>query len=378
MVMLYYIGYYTCDLLRKEKRMVAPAAENKMGYVINALSEAMDEPFVVVTPAQTGLRRFFAGNSLELKTNVSLKTFPTFSSKIKLLRGLGHVLTRCSFLWYLMKNIKQEDHLLVYHSLAYMNVIRWIQKIKKCKLIIEVEELYSDVTCDAQQREKEIAYLQTADSYLFITDLLRKEIDTQKQSVLSHGTYQALPNYGCRFDDGRIHVVYAGTFCKVKGGAYAAIAAAEYLDERYTLEVLGGGSKEENAAVQDLIREVSAKTKCKIKYAGYKTGKDFDSYIQACHIGLSTQQPDGKYNATSFPSKILMYMSNGLRVVSVRIPAIETSAVGERVYYYDSQDPKEIARVIRSVALDDGYDSRTHLEVLHKDFVEELRKLLNG
>ena len=73
-----------------------------------------------------------------------------------------------------------------------------------------------------------------------------------------------------------------------------------------------------------------------------------------------------------------MYMSNGLRVVSVRIPAIETSAVGDRIYYYDNQDPKEIARVIRSVALDDGYDSRAHLNVLHRDFVEELKRLLNG
>ena len=96
------------------------------------------------------------------------------------------------------------------------------------------------------------------------------------------------------------------------------------------------------------------------------------------HIGLSTQPIDAGFNTTSFPSKVLMYMSNGLRVVSVRIPAIETSSVGDRIYYYDNQDPKEIARVIRSVALDDGYDSRAHLNVLHGDFVEGLKRLLNG
>ena len=376
--MLYYIGYYSCDSIAEEKRSANPAAANKMGYLIHALGEALNEPFTVVSPAGTKEHRFFRGSCAKLPGGVFLRTFPTFSSKHRLLRGGGHLLTRLSFLLYLLLKVRREEHLLVYHSLAYQNVIRWICKLKKCRLTIEVEEIYSDVTGNTRQRESEINYLQTADSYLYITELLRNEVDAQKASVLYHGTYRALPDYGMRFDDDRIHVVYAGTFRKAKGGVYTAIAAAEYLDHRYTLEILGGGSEEENAAVQELIREVSEKTKCKIKYVGYKSGKDFDSYIQACHIGLSTQQAVSKFNATSFPSKVLMYMSNGLRVVSVRIPAVETSAVGDRVYYYDKQDPKEIARVIRSVTLDDGYDSRAHLNVLHRNFVEQLKRLLNG
>jgi len=110
---------------------------------------------------------------------------------------------------------------------------------------------------------------------------------------------------------------------------------------------------------------------------GFKSGKDFNAYIQACHIGLSTQQADAKFNGTSFPSKVLMYMSNGLRVVSVRIPAVETSAVGDSIFYYDKQDGEEIANVIRSVNLDDGYNSRKQLADLHNRFVKQLAKLLS-
>lgn len=376
--MVYYIGYYNCDAIRNEQRAAAPAAENKMGYIITALAQALRKPFEVVTPAETGLCRFFGGRKQEIQKDVVLKTFPTFSSKNKILRGTAHLLTRASFFAYLLTHVQKEDHLLVYHSLAYQKMIGFIQKLKKCRLTIEVEELYADVIGDEKARKAEIEGLQTADSYLFITELLRQEVNIEKPSILSHGTYLALPEYGFRFDDDRIHVVYAGTFRKAKGGVYTAIAAAEYLDDRYTLEVLGKGTDEENAAVQALIEEVSKKTRCRIRYAGFKSGQDFNAYIQACHIGLSTQQIDGKFNGTSFPSKVLMYMSNGLRVVSVRIPAVETSAVGEQVYYYDRQDAREIAEVVRSVSMEDGYDSRGHLKQLHDDFVEKLRVLLKG
>jgi len=374
---IYYVGYYTCDQFREEERIVAPAAENKMGYILSSLSEISEAPITVVSAAQTKLRRLIKGNRKEIKDSVFLKTFSSFNSKLKIFRILGHTLTRVSFLLYLLKNVKREDNLVVYHSLAYKGIIKCIHKLKKCNLTIEVEELYSDVTGDERQREKEIRYLQIADSYIFITELLKNEVNIKKPSVISHGTYLSMPDYGFRFEDGRIHVVYAGTFRKAKGGAYTAIEAAQYLDSRYVLEVLGGGSEEENRAVKQLIQEVSQKTDCKINYVGFKSGKDFNAYIQACHIGLSTQQADAKFNGTSFPSKVLMYMSNGLRVVSVRIPAVETSAVGDSIFYYDKQDGEEIANVIRSVNLDDGYNSRKQLADLHNRFVKQLAKLLS-
>lgn len=375
---IYYVGYYTCDKTRSEERIVAPAAENKMSYIISALSSASNTPVTVVSAAQTKAKRFIKGSKQEIQKGAFLKSFSSFNSKLKIFRAFGHMLTKSSFFMYLLKNVKRGDNLLVYHSLAYKGIIKLIHKFKKCKLTIEVEELYSDVSGDVRQREKEIRYLQTADSYIFITELLKNEVNTEKPSVISHGTYLSVPDYGFRFDDGQIHVVYAGTFRKAKGGAYTAIEAAEHLDSRYTLEVLGGGSEEENQAVKELIQKVSQKTDCKINYAGFKSGKDFNEYIQACHIGLSTQQADARFNGTSFPSKVLMYMSNGLRVVSVRIPAVESSAVGDSITYYDKQDGEEVARAVRSVSLNDTYNSRNRLDKLHRLFTEGLKQLLLG
>ncbi|MBQ8056712.1 MAG: glycosyltransferase [Ruminococcus sp.] len=375
--MIYYLGYYNCDQIRSESRLAAPATENKMKYILSALTEACDEEITVVSPAQTKLCRFVKGRKLRIGDNVVLKTFSSFNSKNKLVRIFGHLLTRLNLIYYLLKNVNKDDHLVVYHSLVFMNILKLLKKYKKFGLTIEVEELYSDVTENEEQRKKEIEYLQIADSYIFITELLRKEVNDKKPFAISHGTYSAVSDLGFSFNDDKVHVVYAGTFRKAKGGAFTAIPVAQYLDENYVLEILGSGSKEEVEEVKKEIEEVSKESRCMVNYVGFKSGDDFNSYIQACHIGLSTQLADAKFNATSFPSKVLMYMSNGLRVVSVRIPAIETSKVGEHIYYYDEQNAEEIAKVIKSVQLVDEYDSRKVLDVLHKDFVKQFNSLLH-
>jgi len=376
--MLYYIGYHNCSAIEDEERITAPAAVNKMNYIISALVEATGKELEVVSPAETRAHRIIKGKKQKIQNGVMLKTFLSFSSRHKMFRALGHLCTRASLLCYLYKNVQGDDHIIVYHSLALIGVVKFLKKRKKCKLTIEVEELYSDVTENAKLKQKEIKYLQIADNFIFITNLLRKEVNAEKTSIISHGTYRSIPDYKHCFDDDKIHVAYAGTFRQVKGGALTAISAAEFLDENYVLEVLGNGSDTDIQAVKDRIGEVSQRTKCKINYVGFKSGDEFNSYMQACHIGLSTQQAEAKFNATSFPSKILMYMSNGMRVVSVRIPAVETSAVGGYVYYYDNQDAKEIATVIKSVVFNDQYNSRYLLDDLHKDFLQQLRLLLHG
>ena len=142
------------------------------------------------------------------------------------------------------------------------------------------------------------------------------------------------------------------------------------------LHILGNGSKPDTERVIKKIEQVSSKSKCEIVFDGYKTGKDFDEFIQSCHIGLSTQQPDGKYNASSFPSKVLMYMSNGLPVVSIRIPASENSGVSEYIYYYDKPDPQEIANAIMKLPADYKYDPSGRLDELHEAFARDLSAFL--
>ena len=375
--MIYYLGYYNCEQIAAEKRIAAPPAMNKMGYIISVLSEIDCGMAMVVSPCETYLNHYVKGGIHKLNDCLSLKTFGSFQSKNKIIRGLGHIWTKAQLLLFLMTHVKLDDTVIVYHSLALMTVVEKLKKAKKCNLIIEVEELYSDVREDSVLREKELAYLQISDQYIVITELLNEQVNLQnKPRIISHGTYRTVPKYGKKFNDGKTHVVYAGSFNPVKGGAITAIETAEFLDENYVLHILGNGSKPDTERVIKKIEQVSSKSKCEIVFDGYKTGKDFDEFIQSCHIGLSTQQPDGKYNTSSFPSKVLMYMSNGLPVVSIRIPAVESSAVGEYIYYYDVSAPQNISQAIMSVDLNKCFDIRGKLDELDSKFKEDLKKLI--
>lgn len=377
--MIYYLGYYSCEKNAEEKRHAAPAAINKMGYIISVLSEREETETTVVSPAETELGKYVKGTSCKLCERVTLKTFDSIRGRSKLVRLFGHMLTQRQMLRFLKKNIGKDDTLIVYHSLALMKHVEKIKRSKGCKLIIEVEELYSDVKENEALRKKEISYLQIADGYIVITELLNQEINlANKPCVISHGTYRVVPDYGERREDGKIHVVYAGSFNPVKGGACSAVEAAAYLDEKYVLHVLGKGTDAHRAIVLQKMEEIAKRARCEIRFDGYKTGEEFDRFVQSCHIGLSTQQPDGKYNASSFPSKVLMYMSNGLPVVSVRIPAVASSSVGEYVSYYDEPRPEKIAEAIRGVSFKERRDVRQRLCELDAAFGEALFRLLTG
>ena len=260
-----------------------------------------------------------------------------------------------------------------------INVISLLKKMKKYNIILEVEEIYSDVKNDLNKRKKELKYLQLADKYIFITEMLNKEVNKKdKPYIICHGTY----NYEKKldrivFNDNKIHCVYAGTFDFLKGGVLASIDSAQYLSNNYCIHILGFGSEEQIDNVKEIIDKVNNKKGARVIYEGLKTGEDYIRFIQSCDIGLSTQNPDAAFNATSFPSKILSYMSNGLRVVSIRIPAIETSDIGKYMYYYDKQTPKDIANAIMNVNLKDDYDSRKIVKDLDKKFKKDLKELLD-
>ena len=209
--------------------------------------------------------------------------------------------------------------------------------------------------------------------------MLNAEVNIEnKPFLIIYGTYQVENDRHCSFDDDKIHVVYAGTFDPRKGGAAAAAAAAGFLPANYHVHILGFGSKTDIDHIQQTVGEVSAKSAATVTYDGCLSGEEYIQFIQSCDIGLSTQNPDAAFNDTSFPSKILSYMANGLHVVSIRIPAIERSAIGSLVTYYDTQTPENIAKTIMSVDLQIPYDSRVRITQLDAELQVKLEKLIEG
>lgn len=373
--MLYYIGLYSQQQNTQNRNSVL-AAVNKMTYIIGAIKKNGYEE-TIVSCCTTKDNKSYRGEFAEINKNVFLKTFYTFGRKNILTKAADYAFMKLQLFFYLLKNIKKDDILLVYHSPFYCGLIRIIRKLKKCRLILEVEELYSDVSGDGSLKKRELAVCNSADAFIFPTNLLSDAVNPKnKPYVLIHGTYEVESERKKIFNDGKIHVVYAGTFDPRKGGASAAVSAAEYLPENYHIHILGFGTDAQIKNIKEIISETAEKSKAEVTYDGLLSGEEYISFIQSCDIGLSTQNPDADFNATSFPSKILSYMANGLRVVSIRIPAIETSAVGEYMAYYDKQTPQNIAKTIMNIDFNDGYNGKKVISDLNEKFLREIYTLI--
>lgn len=374
---IFYMAYYN-STNSSERRNTVLSSVNKMNYICEAL-ENNGYSTEIVSASGAVEKKFCKSKKVKLTDKTTLKLFSSLPRLNRMVSVIDRVILKTKLFLYMIKNTNKDSIVMVYHSLGYMSLVKRLKKLKGFKLIIEAEEIYGDVIGDEKTSQKEYDFFKIADGFIFPTELLSEKVNTEKKlEVIIYGTYHIEKELPKLFSDGKIHCVYAGTFDPRKGGAIASAESALFLNENYHIHILGFGNEKEKAETLNTIDSISKKSKAKITYDGLLSGEEYIKFIQSCDIGLSTQNPNGKYNDTSFPSKILSYMANGLRVVSIRIPAIEKSAVGKFMYYYDEQTPENIAKAIKSIDFSEEYDSRKTIGVLDKAFICDLKTMLKG
>lgn len=379
---IYYIGYYS-DLSGKQDRKTAPAADTKMSYIIESLKNIGYEVEVISFCEENSRDKVIKKyDEYDInKKNCKIHFFKTYTSKYRVIRVVGRWFTWLSQKKYIQKNcINEESKIIIYHSLGLLKLLKFLNRKNK-KYILEMEEIYADVVNNNKIRQKEIKLAKTASGYIFPTELLDEKINTEnKLSTIIYGTYKvekAISKKIFNEEEKKIHCVYAGTFDPRKGGASIAAEVAEFLPSNYHIHILGFGSDEEIEKIKKIINETEKKSKAKVTYDGLLQGEEYINFIQSCQIGLSTQNPNAQFNMTSFPSKILSYMSNGLRVVSIRIQAVEKSKIGNLIYYYNEYAPESIANAIKSINFDDNYNSKQLILKLNEKFLKDIKNILD-
>lgn len=368
-----YLGHYS----NSPKRPAFTTAITLMNYVIEALNEAVGEVSVlsacVLVAGEKALREVSKINEKTTLTYLaSEKRTQTKNLFVKLTEKSKREKTLFSELDSL---INEGDTVIVYHSLGLIDVLKRLRKKKSFRLVLQVCEIYADVTENKKVRKKEVDFIKSADSYIFSSSVLEKELNDGKPYAICMGTYHSEDVLESPATN-KIHLVYAGTFNPKKGGVLNAVECASYLDSNYHLHLLGKGTEQMNNLVTMKSIIASEKSGCVITQDGYFTGQEYKKMLQSFHIGISTQNVNDPFSKTSFPSKILVYLANGLRVVSGRVLPVVNSPVGECIAFYEKDTPEEIAKAIRSIDFNKEYNSRELIDKLHKDLVLSLRELL--
>lgn len=361
-------------------RSNSPAADNKTDYIIDALNRC-GYSVDLISHSSVSKPGFYYKGKIKKKGNNTFRYYGCFgNSKYKILNVLNWLFMDIEFFIWCLFNISKREQIIVYHSLGYDAAFIRLQWLKKLRIVGEIEEIYQDVHKQTARRSKnEYRFIDSCTKYIFPTSALDVKInDRNKPAVIIHGLYSVEHRRNVtQFCDGKIHVVYAGTLDPQKGGA-AAAAAAAFLPENYHIHILGFGDNNQIAAISEVINNTNESSRAEVTYDGFLQGEDFIGFLQKCQIGLSTQDPTALFNGTSFPSKILTYLSNGLKVVTVRIPAVEESAVGNAMFYYDKQEPETIAKaIIQCSDAKESVNSCSLLNELDNRFVREIAALLD-
>lgn len=367
--------YYLIHFDNKTNRNVTPSTITKGKYVASALASCSSEVEIVslAYPTKDSQDEVY----YQVSENVICHLFKGKYSNNRIIRYLNHKLYDKKIRKYLKQNVKKDDIVVVYHSLANMKLVKYIKKNITDKIVYEVEEIYGDVINDEKAKIKELKAFKNASSYIFSNDYLNSIINTkQLPYVTCYGTYEIPTLYKEAFNDNLIHCLYAGTLAQNKG-ALNAINVAKYLPNNYLIHILGFGSEKDIADIKNAVNEVNnSYGTTKVIYEGLKLNEEYLKFIQKCQIGLCTQNIDAAFNTTSFPSKILSYMSNGLEVVGVNIAAIKNSKVGQYIQFYNVPDEKEIANVILNINLNAKSNNVDVVKELDKEFKEDLKAML--
>ena len=374
---VFYLCFYDVPENKEQDRNYVLAAATKLSYEAGAMA-GLGYDVEIVSAASTKTNRFCKGSVKTISDNVKLRLFDSPPSGDVIKRYISRTNMRKRIKKYLSENVGSDDILMVYHSLYYMDIVSYIKKNNNPRLILEANEIYSDVLGTPEKRDREIEYFSQADAFVLSTELLNEKINKEgKPYVINYGTFEIAKDFSKEkiFNDDRIHIVYAGVL-EPKKGSVLAIESARYLDEHYHIHIIGFGTEKDTQLVNDTIDKISAETTCGISFDGKFSGDDYLRFLQSCQIGLSPQSADADFNETSFPSKILSYLSNGLRVVSIRIKSIEQSKVSDLVYFFNESKPEDLADAIKSVDLSDKIDIRRAVMSLDEEFRTGLKTIL--
>ena len=125
-----YISFY--DFPDSEvRRSYSLAATNKMDYIIDTLVKTGYDVEVVSASACTerGRLRWYKGKIESRPPHVKVRFFSSFRSAGKVCSLLRLIWSLLQLFVYLLRQVKKNESILVYHSLCYYNIILIAQKI---------------------------------------------------------------------------------------------------------------------------------------------------------------------------------------------------------------------------------------------------------
>jgi hypothetical protein len=378
-----YIGLY--DLQNSAgKRVCCLAAVHKMNYIASAICRS-GYNVEIVSPSwmkNDSEIQFEKLKTLRVDDGITATFCPSWSSKTRLTTNIKISFSLFWLFIYLLKNVKRNEKVLVYHVQWLSLPIRLAKFFKRFKLILEVEEIYYDGWSSSKTlRSWEKKLINTADFYLYVSEKLKTKLANQEKfGIVVSGSYinsSGIDTYKKEDLSNCVNLIYAGGIGNLKGAAVNAVKTMYHLDDKFFLNIIGFGSYKDVELLNneiDKLNNVKGKEVC--KYHGTVADEEYPKYLLESDIAINYQN-HGDYITYSFPSKIVSFLSYNLRVVSTPLDNIKSSSLASCINFSDDFSMESFAETVSSVDLSMEYDSKSQIQELDENFVKDIGKLLS-
>ena len=376
-----YIGAY--DTLRegKQYRVYSLAAAKKMDFICTELNK-IGYYVRIISPAHVtkmGCTRV-PQVCEQIRDDVLLELPASFEARNKAERIIRVLEAKIWLFFYLIKHTHIGEPVIVYHNYNYALPVCLAQKIKKFRIILEVEEIYANVwKLSSGQKWKEKLLLKYADNKsLVVSDALARELMIQSPNI-SYGAYTPFPGEIKRKCTGeKICLVLTGLVDRERGNGFLAVDTMRYLPEKYQLKISGPVAEKDRTDFLSLINQVNKSLGRKAcEYLGVLDNREYEQLLLSADIALNPQK-DGDFGTFLFPSKILTYFSYGLPVVSTRGDSIVQSKLADLITFADGFDGQSVAGAIERVEVREPSLYQHRLAELEREFSEKLRDAIEG
>jgi hypothetical protein len=358
------------------KRLISLAAETKGRYLVGCLGRIKGAVTVLVPAPSADPNQATREESFQ-EENATFVYSPCGKRTNKILRYIDNLRRRR---WLYRRIVRETDRssiVIVYHSGSLIAPVLKAKRKRGFKLIIEAEELYGLMPNPPLSTKKELAFFDRADGFIPITPKLNETINrNRKPFAVFYGAYDLPVLSGVKSKSTK-NVVFAGTFENGLNRGHLALEISNYLPVGYALNLLSSSNPERAKSLIDLFEKKNPKH-CPILFQGTKIGDDFNRFLQSCDVAISPQDDKTPFSLYSFPSKVVVYLANGLPVVATKLDVIKQSPFSSYVEMVEQNDPKIMAKAIVEIAEESNpKDGRAAIKSEAAHFEGELIKLLD-
>lgn len=373
---VYYIGWYIADEDRERFSGNVPG-NLKMHYVVDQIKESGNIPEIISFARKNDISGLYFTQKRKSQ-DCRLRYLGGFGGGERIGHRLDFLLKKIQFIILYFFIIKTSDTIILYHSVELTNLLAKLRKIVKHHVILEVEEVYGYAAQGDDKNSLKIEFktIPMMDEYILINDFLQYEFSLPKEKcVPCYGVVSIPQRQVDRFDDGKIHVVYAGTIEGRKQGAFLAVETATYLPDNYITHILGFGKKE---YIDALLKKIEETNRLKgfeaVIYHGFMSGETLDNFLFKCHVGLSTYVQRDDFANNSLPSKVLTYMCHDLAVVRGNATAFNIMDISKFWTLYTIGTPEDVAAAVVSARIPKFGEHSKYLTECNDRFVSFLKQ----